>query len=226
MKAIFKKNQIIITALAIMIMIAGYLNFAGNGDSDNEGDALEAGTNESTYSDAGEENILAEFDDSVMTDNYEPISLTDTGDIYSPDEGMEEAVDNSNTGEAILVSTVISDGYFASAKLTREQVRAKNKELLMSIIESADVTDEQKNEALNSIIEMTETSELENATELLLEAKGFDGVVVSIVDDSVDVVVNCDSITEQQIAQIEDIVTRKAGVDADCIVISAVIAQD
>ena len=60
------------------------------------------------------------------------------------------------------------------------------------------------------------------ATENLLVAKGFSEAVVTILSDSVDVVVNADDLTESQIAQIEDIVKRKTECSADKIVISPV----
>ena len=78
----------------------------------------------------------------------------------------------------------------------------------------------------NKIVALAETAEIANATELLLEAKGFDGAVVSIVDNSVDVVVNASAVTDGQIAQIEDIVIRKTGMNAENIVVSAVVTEE
>ena len=76
---------------------------------------------------------------------------------------------------------------------------------------------------MNSMVEMTETSEKEAAAEILLEAKGFSDVVVSVNGNGVDVVVNATELTEAQRAQIEDIVTRKTDVAAENIVISTVV---
>ena len=76
--------------------------------------------------------------------------------------------------------------------------------------------------AMNEIVKMTEVNEKETATENLLAAKGFSEAVVTILSDSVDVVVNADDLTESQIAQIEDIVKRKTECSADKIVISPV----
>ncbi|MDE6699696.1 MAG: SpoIIIAH-like family protein [Acetatifactor sp.] len=125
-------------------------------------------------------------------------------------------------GEAVLTSTagvaVLSD-----AKLLKEQTRAKNKETLMQIIGSDGLTDEQKQDAVDSMVEMTVIAEKESAAEILLEAKGFSGVVVSIADNMVDVVVNAPELSEVQRAQIEDIVKRKTGISAENIVISTVV---
>ena len=66
----------------------------------------------------------------------------------------------------------------------------------------------------------TDVAEKETAAEILLESKGFDDVVVSITDSTVDVVVNASELSEAQRAQIEDIIVRKTGVSPDAIVIS------
>ena len=104
--------------------------------------------------------------------------------------------------------------------MNREQIRAKNKETLMSLIDSTTIDDAAKQQAIQDMIDLTEVSEKENAAETLLMAKGFSDPVVSITKDKVDVVINAASITDPQRAQIEDIVKRKAEVAADQIVIT------
>ena len=70
------------------------------------------------------------------------------------------------------------------------------------------------------MVKMTEISEKESAAEILLEAKGFRDVVVSVNGDTVDVVVNATTLDDAQRAQIEDIVKRKTDVSAEKIIIS------
>lgn len=97
--------------------------------------------------------------------------------------------------------------------------------MLMEIINNASLSDEQKQDAVNSMISMTDIAEKETAAEILLEAKGFSDVVVSISENGVDVVVNAIELTDAMRAQIEDIVKRKTGVDGANIVISPVAAE-
>lgn len=239
MKNLLKKNQIIITALAIMIAIAGYLNLTKDTVTDekqqidqNFADALE-------YESYSEEALLAEneLSDSLFEISDEDNENSSTYEVTNSGSGDMIIAENSSEltrlteekdvpGEAILASTTISGDYFSSAKLKREQTRSKNKSMLMELLSDETATEDQRNVAFNKIVALAETAEIENATELLLEAKGFDGAVVSIVDSSVDVVVNASSVTDGQIAQIEDIVIRKTGVEAENIVVSAVVAQD
>lgn len=220
MKKIFKKNQIIITALAIMIAVAGYLNFSKD-DVLNVADGNETG--DDTYVENTDEDIglldLSEEDIQSADAGGEELEVSDSGEVMSDEVASE---DGTQVGEAVLVSNTIGENFFSSARLTREQTRAKNKEMLLEIVDNANVSEAQKEEAVSSIVKLTEIAEKESATEILLGAKGFNDVVVSIVDDSVDVIVNANELTEQQIAQIEDIVKRKTEIAAENIVISPV----
>ena len=125
-----------------------------------------------------------------------------------------------NPGEAILTSGMKVSDYIASVQLSREQVRAKNKDTLLNIINNSNIAEEAKQQAIQDMIELTEIAEKENAAETLLQAKGFSDPVVSLTDGKVDVVINATAITDQQRAQIEDIVKRKTEVAADGIVIT------
>ena len=73
------------------------------------------------------------------------------------------------------------------------------------------------------MVEMTQIAEKEAAAELLLQAKGFTDVIVSINGNSVDVVVNALSLSDAQRAQIEDIIKRKTYITAENIIISTVV---
>ena len=123
-------------------------------------------------------------------------------------------------GEAVLTSGLTVADYIANVQLNREQIRAKNKETLNSIINNTNIEEAAKQEAIQNMIAMTAIAEKENAAETLLQAKGFADPVVSMTDGKVDVVINAASITDQQRAQIEDIVKRKTEVAADGIVIT------
>lgn len=238
MKSLLKKNQIIITALAIMIAIAGYLNLTKDSVTD-EKMKIDSAMKESDYEMYTEEDLLAEnesmndlfeiSDEDMHNETTYEVTSTGNGDMILAENETEksDASDEQGIpGEAVLASTTISGDYFLSAKLKREQTRSKNKTMLMDLLADVSATEAQRDLAFQKIVAMAEIAEVENATELLLEAKGFDGAVVSIVDNTVDVVVNATSVTDGQIAQIEDIVIRKTGFDAQNIVVSAVVAQD
>ena len=208
MKTIWKKNQFILTVLAVVIAVAGYLTYTGEtgtlldaattgGDQAVQGDAL---------MDISEEDILAE---NMALEN----AAAETG------QGGEENPGTSQPGEALLTNSQVVD-FIAEVQLNREQVRTKNQEALMEIINNANLADEQKQSAVDNMVRMTQIAEKENATEALLATKGFDSAVVSITDDSVDVVLGMTAISDAERAQVEDIVKRKTEMPADSITIS------
>lgn len=236
MKGIFKKNQVIITSLALMIAVAGYLQMSGDAakNPSQTGDATQtsntvgnyyeitAGDLSEYYGDISDEDMLGQSVASAENENAQAVSAdgTDGTEVADVSELTEDP------GEAVLVSTTIRGDYAVNAKLNREQTRAKNKEILMDLLGDETISEEQKQEAIDVLLEMTEISEKEQAAELLLEAKGFLDAVVNIVGDEVDVVINATEVTDRQIAQIEDIVMRKTGAEAENIVIMAAVQED
>ena len=150
-------------------------------------------------------------------------ALRQRGEI-SDEAAASDAADaeqvTDTPGEAVLTSIPGSSGFAAEAKLSREQVRAKNKETLLEVINNVNISDDQKQDAINSMTELTKIAEKEAAAELLLESKGFENAVVSITDGTVDVVIAQSEVTDAQRAQIEDIVKRKTEVSGENIVIT------
>ena len=173
-----------------MIAVAGYINYTGN-----LSDIISVKNTKEASADANS--------DEIVNNDAEP-----------DDQSLEEP------GTVILTSGGVSSSVISEAKLNREQVRAKSKETLLNIINNNEISEENKAAAVNELAQITEYSEKEIASELLLEAKGSGDVVVSIANGSVDVVVNTTSITDSQRAQIEDIVKRKTGLPASKITIN------
>lgn len=221
MKKILRKNQIIITGLVVMVAMAGYLSMT-------ERDELSMTTEnevvqDDEVADISDEDIVLDGDDSASGVS---VSAVNAGDKKTSGKetqvSKEDLASRENAGEAVMVSNTVTKNYFEEAKLSREQTRAKNKDTLTQLVNNENATNAQKEKAMNEIMNMTDISEKETATENLLAAKGFNEAVVTILDDSVDVVVNAQELTEQQIAQIEDVVKRKTECQADKIVISPV----
>lgn len=201
MKKVIKRNQVIITSLAILIAVAGYLNFA---DVDLGFRDKEASADSSSILDQVDYDIS---DESALVEENSQNSLSDTADD----------TDTTTPGEAVLTG---ASGFAAQAKLSREQVRSQSKADLQEIINNADIDDEQKQTAINTMVEMTEVSEKEAAAEMLLEAKGFENTVVNLTGETADVVVPEADLEDAKRAQIEDIIKRKTGIAAENIVIT------
>ena len=202
MKKRIHKNQVVIATLAVLIAIAGYISYD---KSSIDFRTLSKETN------AEEEKI----EDAEVWD--ELVWNDENTEIVSNSE------DELNPGESVLTGNMIQmTDYAAAVKLNREQIRAANKETLLDIINNEQLSDEAKTDAINKMVELTDIAEREANAEMLLEGKGFMNVVVSISEDSCDVVLDMGEVTDAKRAQIEDIVKRKTGVAADKIVITPI----
>ena len=215
-KPVFKKNQMIITALAAMIAVAGYLNYSGT-----RLDESLLNANSTAVEDV-EDASLAE--DISAEDLYAETGEDEYADIESLDGDVDLA--EENVGEAVLASSTMGVGLVSEAKVTREQTRSRNKEMLMELINSTNITDDQKQSAIDEMVQMTDVAAKELAAETLLVAQGFDEVVVSINDSCADVVVSSTQVSDSQRAQIEDIVKRKTGIEAANITITPVVSSE
>lgn len=247
-----QRNQIIITALVVMVAVAGYLNYtedsmspAGIALSD-EGEVLAVIPNnndiipvsfssDSSYIDG----TAWSMGDSLTVDDNPEIHTTslnstevlqgemgtlalDNNSLFEDEiSNISNIIDENNEpGTAIFVNSSSDTGYFVQAKLDREQSRAKQKEILTGMINNDNIDQAQKAECADAMLEIQQRIEKETAAEAMIESKGFAEVYVRIDDNTVDVVVNKESLTDAEIAQIEDIVKRKTGMESDQIRIS------
>jgi len=223
---VLKRNQVIITALVVMIAIAGYLSWL-----DSQAEAITVG-----YQLTDQGDIAALIPDmsalaglipdepiimSAWPDDHNPAIAVSGDDIDWPtlggidlseiiglpvnDEHLTEA------GEAIFVNTNRDSSFFVQAKLNREQARASEREILNDVINNANIASEQRARAADSMLEIQRRIERETSAEALIESKGFSEVYVRISDNSVDVIVNKETLTEAELAQIMDIIKRKTG---------------
>ena len=212
MKKIFKKNQIIITALAVMIAAAGYISYS---------DAQLKGKKDKTAkTETSSETETSVNMDQVLQD-MENLDLDVTDETGAESSGTESQPQET-PGEAVLTG---ASTYMAQARIEREQIRSQNKESLLSIINNEALSETEKESAIASMVNMTDLVEKEAAAELLLEAKGFPDVVVNLTGETADIVVPDTKVDDASRAQIEDIVKRKTGIAAENIVITPMSSQ-
>lgn len=219
MKKIAKKNQIVIATLAVMIVAAGYMNYSGKLFPN------KTKTQETNSELANKELLdISDEDASVSSGDMKSQEGDSGSDADSNAGSTDDGSVDGTPGEAVLTNGSVSS-VVSQAKVSREQVRSKNKETLQNIIDNKNLSAEEKEKAVNQMVQMTETAEKESAAESLLAAKGFYNSVVSITDDQADVIVGASELSDANRAQIEDIVTRKTGVAAQNIVINPVNAD-
>jgi len=200
MKKIIHKNQIAITSLAILIAVAGYLNFTQN---DIPAISQKKNTEEKKTEDA------------VST-----LDISDADSLVSESVEDPTEVENAETiGEAVLTQAQVGE-YIAGARMEREQTHSKTKETLNQLIENEKLSEDVRQDAAGKLEKLADHIEKEAAVEQLLNTKGYGESVVSIGETSVDVILNFEDLAQSDRAQIEDIVTRKTGYPVSRIVIS------
>ena len=239
-KKIFKKNRLVIFALSVMIGVAGYLNFnagkrddllrekAGKTNADAEVISYDSEKSDSSVA-TEKEQVAAEDKETMDTaDNTEAASSENMDPEYLEQAALEENVelnsDEKDIGEAVLTSAQAMRTNLATAKLNREQSRARSKEALLAIINDETMDSAAKDEAVSSYVKLTDTIEKETDAETVLTAKGYTDCIVTVNDDTVDVTLPVANLSDTERAQVEDIVTRKTGYDVSQLVIT--VAED
>jgi len=206
-----KRNQVMITALLVMVMVAGYLNFS----------EVKSAQSMETVSVMGDDNMY-----SALVQDGEIVVLADDEDmdVYSENgyDMITAQAEADDTGAAVFVSSQTQEGtFFVQAKLEREQARAKQQAMLTEMLNNENLTSEEISLCTNNMLTIQQRIEKETAAEAMIKAKGFTNVYVRIDDETVDVVVDKEELTESDIAQIEDIVKRKTSMSSDKIRISS-----
>lgn len=179
MKRIFRKNQIVVAALALLIAGAGYLNYTY------ENDEKDIAT--MAAKDSKEEK---EKDTEATASLSEEEILTDT-------EASSDDMGDDSAGETVLTdSTNVQVSKAASLKMDREQTRAASKATLMEVVNNAALTDVEKQAAVEELAALTQVAEKEAACEMMLASKGFEEAVVSIAGENADVILNASQVTD------------------------------
>lgn len=199
------KNQIIITTLALLLAVVGYISYDNRDTFMNAKDVLST-----------EIEAVNGKADTKESKEYEDTQASD--EVALETDSTEEIL---NAGETVLTSaSTESEECVAQVKLGREQVRSKNKEALQKIIDDEGVSEAEKKSAVDAMVKLTENAQMEEDAQMMLEAKGFKNAVVSLSDECCDVIVGKDDVTDEKRSQIEDIIKRKTNIGASNIVIS------
>ena len=202
-----KKNQVIVFVLALLLVTAGYLG-AGQGNTEN---VLETNANQITElgtikEDEGNETL----GDATLVNGAALVPNENENAIATNSNSINENVVNNTANSS---QNTVKDDYFASSKLERENMYSQSLESYQKMIDSSDISAEQKSIAQNEIIRINNEKNAIMIIENLIISKGFSDVVVFINDSSVNVVVKADALSTDQVAQIQNIVSRELNVE-------------
>lgn len=215
MKNILKKNQLAILVIALMLVTAGYLNYISNQE------ALQTGTNTVEGSDQ-----YAAIGDATLVNSGELLEEKDKQNILNTIENaqastntVENTVENSSSIQT-NAEAKNNDDYFTSSKLQREKMYSQMLETYQKILENNSISQEQKGISEQEIAKINQTKNAIMIAENLISTKGFENSVIFVNDTSVSVIVKAEKLEQEQIAQIQNIVSRELKVELENIHIS------
>lgn len=233
------KNQIIIYVIAFMLVTAGYLNYTeknvvevssdnnqnrtdediGDAKLVNSDDTMQASDNnkdenKSEQKDNKDENKLNEQDKNKQSNNEEDKNKQNNNEENKQSEKDKQTDNNKN--ETMTTSNNNTDSeYFTSSKLERDNMYSQMLENYQKMLNNSNIAEDQKSIASQEIKNINNTKNSIMICENLIKTKGFKDVVIFVNGESVNIVVKSEKLTEEQVAQIQNIVTREVNTEIE-----------
>ncbi len=136
MKKILRKNQIMITALAVMIAVAGYLNFAGTKIGEEDFISVDGSSSELTYEISDEDMYAISLREDTDGTIQDYASMTgDNTDIMSLDTDDVTITDNYLSSDMNAVSDSAIDTSIASDDVSADALASNIDESGATVIE-------------------------------------------------------------------------------------------
>lgn len=134
------------------------------------------------------------------------------GDLLT---GANSSGDDKIYGETQTTLTDSQTDYFAQARLTRQKNRDEAIESVQTMLKDTSLTDDQRKEITQKAAELTSLSKSETAIEELVKAKGFKECVAFVDGETASVVVSTEGLSNEQAAQIFDIILSKTKINSE-----------
>jgi stage III sporulation protein AH len=196
---ILKRNQIIISVIALMLITVGYINFSSSISKikeTKETNALEI-----------DESEMAGIGDARLVNSEDTVE-----EVISEEDGATEETVSSSVSEA--------NNYFASSRMQRDNMYSEILETYENQLANETISVEQKNNSSKEINNINSQKNSIMIAENLIKNLGFDDVVIFMNDNSVSVIVHAETLQEADVAQIQNIVCRELNVGAELVHIS------
>lgn len=198
---ILKRNQLIILVISLMLITAGYLNFTAN----NKTVITSEIANRSDYT-IGDAELVSTIPHDENT--LETGELVENTNEEPSENQIEETVNEKE------------DYYFTNSKLERNNMYSENLDTYQEIYNNVNSNSEQKADAIAKINSISNIKNGIMIAENLIIAKGFEDVVIFVNEESISVVIKAEELKQEQVAQIQNIVSRELNADAGKIHIS------
>lgn len=181
-----KKGSVAIYVLALMLVTAGYWNYISK-----ESETLETVSMGQNSENTTDENL----GDATLVSNNELIKEENEKDKANSEQDKTE--ENKD------------DEYFEESKLSRDTMYSQTLETYQKIIDNSNVSEEQKAIVTQEIADLNKEKNAIMICENLISTKGFENCVIFVNVDSISVIVKSDELKTDEIAQIQNIVSRE-----------------
>lgn len=222
----FKKNQIVVFTIGLMLITAGYLSYMNNNKENTKTsiDASSIADSEEMASIGDAKLVSANVAQNLneIDSNSELVEGIDNSNLIENSERKDNSTDNSTVNSSNVVTNTIEtssdsietiDEYFTSSRLERENMYSKRIENYQDILNNSNVSEAQKKTAQEEISKLNNEQNALMITENLLKTKGIEDLIIFVNGDSINVIVKGDEIEKEEIAQIQNVITRE--LDAD-----------
>ena len=212
---LLKKNQVIIYVIAVMLMVVGYLNYTTR--TADEAIQVSSELNKTDeYANIGDARL-------VSSDALEETTNT-TNDTENQAGENKTNITNSTNETSSNIETqqtnITSDDYFVKSKLERDTMYSQMLETYENVLNSSNSLETQKQSATEEITKINNTKNSIMICENLLKTKGFENSVIFVNEESISVIIGVQELKEDEIAQIQNIISREMKADIENIHIS------
>ena len=209
---LFKKNQVIIYVIALMLVAAGYLNYTANGN-----------TNSIIPTSGTEEELdkMANIGDAQLVSSNDIVNEAVNNTTNNTENAKtENTINNTVATSSTTTKTTNNSDYFKTSKLERDTMYSQMIETYEKVLNSDNSLETQKQSATDEIKKINDTKNSIMICENLIQTKGFENSVVFVNGESVSVIIEASELSKEQVAQIQNIISREMNAKAENIHIS------
>lgn len=233
MKKLLKKNQVVVYVIALMLVVAGYLNFTTNNEQALE-TSLQMESDDMQIADIGDAKLASSND--VVTSNLENQEKKqeegkeqNSTENTIQEKNIEKTEENNNANISNENTTIQTNGtttkeasdYFVKSKLERDKMYSQMLETYENVLNSSNSLETQKQSATDEIKKINEIKNSIMVCENLISTKGFNNNIVFVNGESISVIIGSEQeLTKEQVAQIQNIISRELKANIDNIHIS------
>lgn len=206
---IIKKNQIIISVIALMLVTAGYLNYTANNTT--------IGTSSSNII---QNETVAEIGDAAFVSSGDVISGKDEVNKIIKENSETKEEDTNTIVTSAQTSNDSEDEYFSKSRMEREKMYSQTLENYQKMLENQTISETQKSIATQEITRINNEKNAIMISENLIKTKGFKDCIIFVNDKSVNAIIKADTLQQEEVAQIQNIISREIKAEIDNIHIS------